>query len=301
MTTSKQPLPRLIKFLVGLYNAVPKLCIPGTKYDIGFTILSFVVIFSMRLAVQHFYIDILEFDPNNPRTAHIAACTTSAMHSLLLVPALWSVLRSQPYKPCASILGTPQYYQDAVSAVLQLCTGYMCYDFAFLFLAGGGRIHPDDVAFAAHHLVTVLYMAQTRIIGAGHISAMTLMWSGEFTNPMQNFHLVTSYAIQMAPEDTLWHVFQPYAEILYAFFYVIFRSFVGPVQIVHNAYSLLTKEGRTNIPLFISVLSILMSAGIIIGSIPWTIEAIDMVKDGLHVKYDKNWDYGPRFATPDEL
>ena len=295
MPSSKEEIRPLLKLWAGLYNAAPKLYIPGTKFDVAFTILAVLFMTFLRFINTYLYLDILNFDPSNPRTKYAIVCTSSAMHSLMLVPSLWSVLRDQPYKPSASIASAPKYYQATVTALLQLCTGYMIYDFIFMIRDNGWALHPDDIPFAAHHFVTVLYMSQTRVLGAGHISAMTLMWSGEFSNPLQNAHNVSRFAIQMMPLDTFWHAMHPYVELTFACVYCFMRAVVGPLQIIHITYDLLTKEGRKNIPWWTIVLWIIMIWGIILGSIPWTIESYDMVMDGLDVKYTKDWDYGPRF------
>ena len=138
-------------------------------------------------------------------------------------------------------------------------------------------------------------MNSARLVGAGHISALTLMWSGEFTNPLQNVHSISRFAIQMVGDESLWHFFHPYIELVFAAFYFFFRALLAPPQIAHLSYDLLTKEGRKNVPWYVSIFWIPLCSGIIIGSIPWTLEALDMVKDGLVVKYDKSFDYGPRY------
>ena len=138
-------------------------------------------------------------------------------------------------------------------------------------------------------------MSQTRVLGAGHISAMGLMFTGEFTNPMQNSHAITRFAIQMAGDDSFWHAIHPYVEYIYAVCYFFFRSVVGPLQIIHISYDLLTKEGRKHIPLYIGIVWIIMIWGIILGSMPWTLESFEMVKDGLEVKYHASYEYGPRY------
>ncbi len=225
----------------------------------------------------------------------MAACTTSSCHSLVLVPSLWAALRDQPYKPSASISSAPQYYKDAVTALLSFCTGYMVYDFIFMLYVNNWSVDPGDIPFMAHHVVTTLYMSQVRVLEAGHISAMTLMWSGEFSNPLQNGHTVTRFAIQMAEDGTLWHIVHPFVEFIFAVVYFVFRAFVGPVQIIHITYDLLTKDGRKTIPLYISIGWIIMIWGIILGSIPWTKECYEMAMDGLEVKYHKGYDYGPGY------
>lgn len=289
-------IPSLLKLWSGIYNAFPKLCLIGTQFPIGLTLLSTAFISLLRFAYRYLYVKVFGFDLSNRKTVEMIACNTSMTHSLLLVPALWQALRDQPYRPSASIQNTPKYYQDAVTALLQFCTGYMIYDFIFMVASNNWQVHPDDVAFIGHHVVTIAYMTQTRVLGAGHISAMTLMWSGEFTNPMQNTHCITRFAIQMSKQGSFWHVVHPYVEWVFAVTYAFFRAVVGPIQIVHITYDLLfTKEGRTNIPLYVSILWIFMIWGIILGSIPWTVEGWEMARDGLTVKYHQEFDYGPRY------
>jgi hypothetical protein len=70
---------------------------------------------------------------------------------------------------------------------------------------------------------------------------------------------------------------------------------VGPLQIIHISYDLLTQEGRKNIPLYIGIIWIIMIWGIILGSMPWTVESIEMAMDGLQVKYNETYNYGPRY------
>ena len=88
----------------------------------------------------------------------------------------------------------------------------------------------------------------------------------------------------------------PFAEWIYALAYFIVRGFVGPCQNMHITYVYLVSiKGRQMIPKYISIPWVVMIWGIILGSIPWTMEALDMVKDGLQVKYHKSYDYGPGF------
>lgn len=281
-----------MKLWGGLYNATPKICIPGTNLDIGFALLSSLLMTAVRFTQEYIFSEILGFDLMNPKAHRMAIFASSATHSCLLVPALWSVLCDQPYVPSASIKNAPQYYKDATNALLSLCSGYMLYDFFFMVKDAGWTLKPDDIAFAGHHVVTLVYMSGVRVMGAGHISAMTLMWSGEFTNPIHNLHNISRFAIQLTDEDSFWHVINPYIELVFAVMYTFFRALVGPMQIIHLSYDLLTKEGRKNVPWYVSAFLIPMCSGIIIGSIPWTIESWDMMKDGLNVKYHKDYDYG---------
>lgn len=285
-----------ITFWSNIYQNAPKLYIPSTQFDIGFTIVSFCIISLLRLINEFIWINILEFNPNSYKTIESASALTSLAHALVLCSGLYAALVSQPYVPSAPIASAPKDYQFAVTALLQMCTGYMFYDAIFMIKSNGWSIHPDDVSFLGHHVVTILYMSQTRVLGVGHISAMSLMFTGELTNPLQNGHLITKFGIQLAAKGSLFHVLHPYLEFVYSLIYLIMRGLVGFVQIAHISYHMLcTKEGRNNVSLKVSVLWVLMIWGILIGSIPWTKECLEMIKDGLDVKYDESWNYGPRY------
>jgi hypothetical protein len=287
--------PIVLRFWSGLYSAVPKINIPGTQFDIFFAVLSALFLTTVRILFANLYTSVLEWDGENIRTKNVASYSVSIVHSLVLCVGLWSVLKDQPYAPMAKMNIAPKYWQDASTALMQFCTGYMVYDFMFIMIERDWVPKPEDYAFLAHHVVTALYMSQTRALGYGHISAMGLMFTGEVTNPSQSFHSITRYAIQMVSSDSLWHAVHPYAEILHAAMYGFVRSVVGPLQILHISCLLIfTKQGRS-IPFRISIPWMIMTWGIIIGSIPWTLEGIEMVKDGLTVKYHKDYDYGPGF------
>jgi len=297
MKDNKPKILPLVRLWGNLYATLPKVYIPNTNFAIGLTLYSAFFFSSLRFFYDYVYVTILEFPSEHPKTKYMAACTVSLTHSLLLVPALWQVLRSQPYKPSAKIDGTPLYYQNAVTALLQLCTGYMLYDPIFIIKDNSWSVHSDDVPFLLHHLVTIIYMSQVRILGAGHISAMTMMFSGEVTNPFQSTDSVVRFAIQLAKPGSVWHVIHPYVEYVFAFSYAFVRSIVGPLQILHIAYDLLlTREGRSNVKPYISVVWIILLSAIIVGSIPWIEDCVEMVRDGVEVvKYDSSYDYGPKF------
>lgn len=287
---------KLVLFWSDLYNSAPKLYFPFTQFDVGFTILSLCTISLLRLLNEYIYINIIGFNPKTYKTIESAAAVTSIVHAIVLCSGLWSVLISRPCIPSARMDSGTKEYVLAVTALLQLCTGYMFYDAIFMVRSNGWAVHPEDVAFLGHHVVTIVYMSQTRVIGAGHISAMILMFAGELTNPLQNAHLMTKFGIQMAAEGSLFHILHPYVEYAFSIAYFIMRGLVAPFLLAYNAYDLLlTKNGRANVPLGVSIFWIIMSSGIVIGSIPWTKECLQMMKDGLKVKYDENWDYGSRY------
>lgn len=293
---SKVEMKHLTLLWSRLFDSAPKLYIPFTKFDIGFTIISFFVICTLRLLNEYIFINILNFNPTTYKTIESAAALTSLEHALVLCSGLWAVLRSQPYDVCARMESAPKQYQKATTALLEMCTGYMFYDAVFMFRANNWSLHPEDGAFLGHHIVTVLYMSQTRVLGVGHISALALMFTGELSNPAQNLHLITKFAIQMSDDGSFFHVLHPFVELTFAIMYFILRGFVGPYQVISISYTLLfTKKGRESVWLPIGMLWSMMICGIILGSIPWTKEAWGMIADGLDVKYDKTWDYGPRY------
>ena len=64
----------------------------------------------------------------------------------------------------------------------------------------------------------------------------------------------------------------------------------------HLTYDLLlTKEGRQNCSVFITLLWMPMCWGVLFGSIPWIEETWEMVQDGLTLKYGPDYDYGDEY------
>jgi len=294
---SNESIPPVLRFWSGMYNAVPKIYLPGTKFDVSFTIVCSIVIFSVRLLFDSIFQGYLGWNPNSKYTTDCAASAASIFHSVVLCTGLASALRYvYPSLPIAKMSEAPQWWQDVANALLQFCTGYMFYDFFGMLRDNNWAIDVGDIAFVGHHIATVAYMSSCRSLGVGHISSMALMLTGELTNPLQNALHISRYAIQVEPVGTLWHVTHPYIELVYAVCYSFVRLVVGPVQIINITYHLLfTKLGRERVPLYTGLVWVALIWGIILGSLPWTFEAIAMVKDGLEVKYDRHFDYGPRF------
>ena len=115
------------------------------------------------------------------------------------------------------------------------------------------------------------------------------------TNPLGSLHSITRYAIQLEGPETIWHTLHPYVEWTFAASYGVIRALVAPAFLIHMTFDLLGR-GRRNVPLSLSLVWLFLMWGVIIGSIPWTREAIDMALDGVHVvKYNVDYDYGPRY------
>ena len=168
----------------------------------------------------------------------------------------------------------------------------------------GMELSEFDKIILAHHVLTSLYMTSCRVVKAGHMSAMILMLTGEITNPLMNGMFITRFAIQMdccnSERMLLLHTI---LEHVFAVVYVIFRTFIGPICAVHLTWDLLfTKGGRQNVPLFLSLVWVPLVWAVLYGSIPFVLDAVDMIRDGWELKYHTEYDYGERFQIrPDEL
>jgi len=195
---------------------------------------------------------------------------------------------------------SPLWWQQTTYACMDLCTAYMIYDSIFIVLDAnwynGGVLEMQDFLYLGHHFATSMYMSSTRWLGAGHSSAMMLMFLGEFTNPFQNIYCWIRFAVQIDAGRSIWHTLLPTAELLFAIFYAFFRTFLGPGAMAHITYHLVfTPQGRSSVPIPITILWLIMGWGVLIGSVGWTMEAIEMAQDGLIVKYDQNFNYGPGY------
>ena len=107
---------------------------------------------------------------------------------------------------------------------------------------------------------------------------------------------MTRFAIQLeccSGETTA--ALHSWLEHSFAAVYLVFRIFIGPVCSVHVTYDLLTKRGRTNVPLLLSLVWVGMVWAVLWGSIPFIEEAMEMLRDGWKLKYHADFDFGERF------
>ena len=114
----------------------------------------------------------------------------------------------------------------------------------------------DDWLFLGHHILTTLYMLSARWKKAGHMSALMLMFNGEFSAPVMNLHLILEKAMEqecckvLAWLPTLF----AYNEQLFSIVYLICRVPISPFVIGYVTYDLLfTKRGRRDVPLWLSI------------------------------------------------
>jgi hypothetical protein len=149
--------PWPLKQWAWLYNTVPKICIPFTTFDVSITILSACFLFCVRLVGER----ILEsqgWPAGSPVTIEGAASIAAIVHSTTLVPGLVVALYSQPYIPSSKMDEHPQWWQDAVTALLQFCTGYMLYDgiMNIIVLHWVEGMSASNWMFLGHHFVSLV-------------------------------------------------------------------------------------------------------------------------------------------------
>eukprot|EP00978_Attheya_sp_CCMP212_P027220 scaffold91019_cov49-Attheya_sp.AAC.3 len=180
---TEKDVPCMLRPTLSLVRALPKIYFPGTKLEVGFTIFGTIFLIAFRYAAVAF-LESYGWAANNTMTAMAAASVGSILHSFILVPQLGVLLMTQPFVPSARMNSAPQWWQESADSMLQLCTGYMFYDCLLSFVVdkwvpGVGIVYDDgDSMFVIHHIATVIYMTSTRIIGAGHQSAMICMFLG---------------------------------------------------------------------------------------------------------------------------
>ena len=165
--------------------------------------------------------------------------------------------------------------------MLQFCTGYMVYDAVFsLLLPNNFVLQDDDVMFMGHHIVTALYMTSTRIVGAGHQSAMICMFLGEATNPFHNMFYFLQEAMKLdCCNGPLAQMTEYVNTFLFASSYAVVRAVGAPLVLMfYTCYDLLA-NGRKDIPLLLMILWCILIWGVALGSIPWIEECWTILKD----------------------
>lgn len=288
--------PFLLRPWIHLYQNMPKLLIPGTKLDVAFTILSALVLTCVDYGSALFLTTIGGWPTQSKHTRAVAGSIATIFHSTALVLGLGAALSTQKYDPSGHMDDHPDWWADGAHALIQFCTGYMIYDAAVQFIADrwqkgvGPVLRAADYMFLGHHAATSLYMISARLCEAGHMSAMILMLTGEATAPIMN---VLRIARTAANDEisaysilgrSLLQMIYPYVEYLFALLYASFRIVIGPICAAHLTYDiLLTKKGRKNVPVGLSLVWLTMVWGVLFGSIPWIKNALTILKAGLSV------------------
>jgi hypothetical protein len=279
----------ILRFWATLYDKTPKLYVLK-DFDINFTLVSAFFLFGIRLIGEALF----SYWPSGKRRTDAAAAVASIVHAVVLCTSLGVLLWSlQPYSPS----GKTSAKDTAATALLQFCTGYMLYDSLGIVRDNWsiGGLNAADCIFLAHHVATAFCMNSCRIVGAGHHSMLMLMFLGEITNPLGSLHSITKYAIQVEGPHTIWHALHPYVEWIFAVTYAITRALIAPAFLLHMTFDLLLR-GQKNVPILLSLFWLFLMWGVMLGSLPWTMEAIEMAQDGIRVvKYGVDFEYGTRY------
>ena len=290
-TESKEQIPTILRPWIKLYRSTPKLNIPGTQVDFAFSLRCAVLFSIIRLSARYLLYS-LGWPHGHLDTYFTSACIASVCHSTMILPALAALLLSQKYVPSGKLTTSPIWYQDGVSSVMGFCTGYMIYDSILGYIIEtwqpgvGPVLTGDDYSYLGHHILTTLYMISARWKQAGHMSAMMLMFNGEFSAPVMNVHLMLEKALEQQCMMEKFGSWLPmafaYNEQLFAYLYLVCRVAVSPLVIGYVSYDLLfTKRGRANVPLWLSICWMPMCWGVQFGSIPWIMSCIETVKRGV--------------------
>lgn len=278
--------PFLASIWLSVYNAVPKIRLPGSSLDIGFTIVCSCVFYCIRLAIIRMLHQFGWPEENLTRSA-AGSLVGGFFHTSNLVPISYVLIKAAPtYNPSSAMKDHPQWWQDTADAALQLCGGYFVYDTVVGFLIdawvpGKGPVLGDGaIIFLLHHFLSLFYVLSVRYYGAGEQSLFMCVLLGETTNPAFNSYLVSQSAKKLACCNG------PFAmqvitaiEIVTAIVYIPFRAVIGPVVGAGMSYNIIcSKSARANLPMWVRVIWTVVLWAIGIGSIPYVLKFVDILK-----------------------
>lgn len=271
-TADKTQIPALCQFWRSISLNLPHVRCFGL--NISLTLATMVVLSVVRFTLEFCMVQFFDWPANTYVTKNAASSAAAIFHSGSLVPTLGALLwTAKAYRPSEKLSDEPVWWQDTVDAMLQFCTGYMLYDgllnIVWMSLTVRGEIQGDDFLFLFHHIFTILYMSSTRILQAGHQSAMICMFFGEMTNPFHNTYLVlqTAQTLDCCNGPSSQLAFRISA-VAFGAAYVVIRAAAGPFICLHMTWDLWA-YGRKHIPTTAIAIWTLMIWAIMYGSIPW--------------------------------
>jgi hypothetical protein len=285
------PVPFVAKVWLTIYEGIPAVHVPFTNFNISFTLLSAVFLTGCRFLSEYMLVNYFGWPDDGTPSKEGAASCAGICHSTILCTGLIVAFSTEKYDVAAKIetfTKTTGWWNKFVDALLQFCTAYMLYDgmINVLWL----RYNPtlvkfefsnDDVLFLAHHIVTSFYMISARVLGAGHQSAMICMLLGELTNPLSNLYLIGELAMKLdCCNGPTAQQLRYIIKITFAIMYNLFRVIIAPPFFAHTTYSLLlTKKGRTNVPLPLNIFWNVLIWGVCFGSASWIIMCNQIIVD----------------------
>jgi hypothetical protein len=307
-TTTKEqpPIPIVAKTWLFIYYAIPKLHVPTTNLNISFALFSALFLTSVRYLAEYVLIQSFGwptittttttslptfFINGSTATKEAAGSCAAICHSSILCLGLLVAFATQKCDPVSKRMDHPQWWQDYSDALLQFCTGYMIYDaiINILLLRWDPQtqllplLNDDDKLFLVHHMMTSFYMTSSRLVGAGHMSAMVCMLVGEATNPLHNLYMMGEVAMtQECCNGPTTQSIHAYVSVAFAATYYVARAIVSPITMTIVSYCLIgTKRGRTNIPLIINIVWNILIWAVIFGSYSWIIKCQGILVDFL--------------------
>lgn len=108
---------------LAIYRSLPKVVVPGLNLDIAFTLVCALIFTCIDYACAFVINSSLAWPWIESRAA--AGSLTTIIHASVLVVGLLICLVTEPYSPSKRMDSHPLWWQDASSALIQLCTGYM--------------------------------------------------------------------------------------------------------------------------------------------------------------------------------
>lgn len=290
-------IPTVAKAWLSIYHAIPKLHVPYGDLDFSFALFSALMLSCVRFLAEYVLIQSFGWPTaeegsllnGTTATKEAAACCASICHSSLLCVGLIVAFATQRCDPISKRTDHPQWWQDFADALLQFCTGYMVYDAVIniVLLRWDPQTHmlpifnDDDKLFLVHHVMTSFYMTSARAVGAGHMSAMMCMLLGEMTNPLHNLYMLGEVAMtQECCNGQAAQRRHAIISVAFAAMYNLFRAVFSPTAMVFVTYRLLlTKRGRTNVPLPLNIVWNLMIWAVIFGSFSWMVKCQGILND----------------------
>lgn len=290
---TKKPMesvPVVAKAYLAVYHGLPAAKVPFLDLDVAFTLLSATFLATVRFTSELVLSKQFGWPAGHSNTGEAAAGCTSICHSVILCVGLVVAFANQKYDVVAKLhtQNDPSWWPDFADAILQLCTGYMVYDtligvlwLRFDATTASFAFTPDDYLFLMHHAMTTFYMTSARVLGAGYMSAFICMLLGEMTNPLQNAWLIGKQAMELdCCNGPAMETFNETAKLAFAVAYFAVRMIIAPVYFANCTYHLLlTKKGRENIPLPLSIFWSMLIWGVEFGSVGWIANCYHILVD----------------------